>query len=151
MIEGEKLILDLNRLKVIVPSENERYYYHIESISNFIFHLKNIQNEKIRNSASKSLNDCLEFVISKTNSSEDLSIKYKEIFSKHIYQISLTFRDELGFIQKPYIPLNIIIFAIIFLIFYFTVGWIIALLLVSLIAITNFLFVTYKMKKRKYY
>ena len=146
----QKLKSNFKKLRNDIP-QNIQIYYHVESINNFILHLDEIRNDKTKIRICENLLSCIDFIHTRMRDNENLRDCYKEIFSKHIYYLGNIYRDELGFIKKPYYPLTVLIFIILFILIYFMAGLTQSLLFVSATAIIFIVYNYRKIIKKKYY
>lgn len=140
----------LSSLKARIPAE-EWKYFHLESMDNFIFHLKNIAGDRTRDMIAGDLFEYLTMVESELAANKTLSDSFKDLYAEKLYPISMFYEDELKFIHKPYYPLRVILFAGYFFLLYksFTLNIAIPVWFVSVIAYIIYLWS--KFKSRKWY
>jgi hypothetical protein len=114
MSDEQKLYLKLDVVKNTIP-QNEWKYYHISSIENFIFHLKNIKNERSKDRTANNIEKYIDAATQKLDDHSDLATKSKELFVL-VWKLSDLYRYELGFIKKPdYLIISIIVVILFFL------------------------------------
>ncbi|HKB43625.1 MAG TPA: hypothetical protein VKC90_04525 [Chitinophagaceae bacterium] len=114
MIEDKELYSRLNELKQRIP-EKEWIYYHLLGVENFIYHLKNISNERSRERTINAITNYLDLVYEKTKEDSRSIEKGKEL-APSIWKLSDIYRHEVGFIRKPdYLIISIIVICLFFL------------------------------------
>jgi hypothetical protein len=117
MIEETELYLKLEFLKTNIP-KNEWKYYRLLQIENFIYHLKNIKNERTREKAADDINDFLGFALEKSTELLSPIEKGKALFPV-FWRLCDLYTYELGFIRKPDIIITSVIFSFLFIFFRF--------------------------------
>ena len=150
MVAEKDLDTRLTQLKTSI-SDSEWFYFHLESIDNFIFHLPNIENERTRFRGAEKIRQYLEVIEQRSKFPFDPIETYKDLNRTYIWPISHFYTDELGFIQKPDYPLYII--------FAFIIGFVMQLILpvwlaISIVVVLFTLKIvsnSIKMRKRKFY
>ena len=99
MIDEQKLNFELEKIKELLK-KREYKYFHIESIENFIYHLKSIQNERTRERMAILIDEYISLASEKMYEPSTEHDKYKELFPS-IWKLYFTYKDEVGFIRKP--------------------------------------------------
>jgi hypothetical protein len=145
----EQLFKSLQVTKALVP---DKYWksYHLITIDNFISHVDDIKNERIKAKTCDEIIKYLETVNAIANSKEYNQVNGKELF-KHIYRISDAFKWDLGFVVRPSYPVIFLVivgwFLLLRISFGLTKGIVIAALTFALII----LYYTIKTKQKKTY
>lgn len=113
-ISKQLLQTKLDLIKSSVLPEN-RWYYHIEGVENFIYHLDNFPSERTKYRVSKDIFEYLCQVEEKLSENREPGPSMKEL-TPSFWKISQVYKLELGFSRKPFYP--------------FLLGWLIILFLV---------------------
>src|SRR5215210_2705669 len=101
-------------MKAMLP-KREWKYYHLQSIENFIYHLKSFETERTRERMANEIEKYLELVAEKMHEELEPHDKSKQLFPS-IWKLSDTYKYEVGFIQKPsYLVTFILLVALFFL------------------------------------
>jgi|GEM_PF-2443645 hypothetical protein len=150
MVEEKDLYEKLNGLKMSIP-ETHWFYFHIESIDNFIFHLPNIKNERTRARAAGQIRQYLDVIEQKSQDDFEPIETYKYLHRTYIWHISHFFTDELGFIQKPHYLLHALLAIVITALLQLALSLWLAVSIVVLLFTLKMLSDTIKIKKRRFY
>jgi len=149
MSTEERLNIALNGIKASIL-KNEWKYYHIQSVENFIYHLKNLNGERTRDRMAAEIEAYMKLVAEKNKEELSLHDKSKELFPA-IWKMSDTYKYEVGFIQKPsYITIGILIVGLIFVLLIFST-LLVSLATCTIILIIYLSYCYFKMKDRKFY
>lgn len=131
-------------------TKRQRLYYHIDAIANFIYHLNNLPSERTRARVANNIDDYLIMLQSKIPLEHDLTDLGKEL-SPYIWKIGGIYKNELGFIGKPYYPFKIAFWIILFFVFQYAYSTMVALGIVVAIVIGTLIYEQPKIKARKYF
>jgi hypothetical protein len=140
----------LQSLKSIIPKD-EWKYFHIESVENFIFHLDNIESDRTRKRIENEINFFLVLVEKELAGQKSLTAIYKDLYSKKLHSIATFYQDELRFIKKPYYPLTILGFIILFAVLFKFVNIFFAIIITILSIVFYLLRTSSKIRAKKYY
>lgn len=146
----ETLQSKLEVIKSIIPKD-EWKYFHIESVENFIFHLDSIKNDRTKKRIENEINSYLGLVEEELANKKSLTDIYKDLYSKKLYSIVTFYEDELKFIKRPYYPLAILFFIILFIVLFKIFNIYAAIIIVSLIILSYTVYASSKIKSKKYY
>jgi len=149
LISKETLQNKLNAIKEVI-TKRQWLYYHIVALQNFIYHLDNILSERTRARTAKSIYEYLSMLEERIKEDHDLTALAKGL-APYVWQISHVHRDELGFISRPYYPINIVIWAIIFFILNYSFSTVFALATVAIVATIRIVYQQIKVKAKKVY
>lgn len=94
-----QLSIKFEEIKHLI-NRNEWKYYHLQSVENFIYHLKSFSDDRTRDRMATEIDKFLELVSEKAKKNIDVYKTGKELFP-YIWKISDTYKYEIGFIQKP--------------------------------------------------
>ena len=148
MIRETQLMFKVNELKEIIPKNEWRYYY-LQSVENFIYHLKSFKNERTRNRMAVEIEKYLEIVFEKLNQALHPQDKAKQLLPL-IWKISITYQHELGFITVNYLWILLLLIPL-FIFLNTTYNWAISLgvciITFTIYAISRFI----KVKSKKFY
>ncbi|NTS39867.1 hypothetical protein HRG84_03040 [Flavisolibacter sp. BT320] len=149
MIGEAELMLNVQKLKEIIPEREWRYYY-LQSVENFIYHLKSFKNERTKERMASDIEKYVKIVYEKLNEASYPQDKARELLPL-VWKISNTYKDELGFTRRPtYLGIVLLLIPLFFLLktsYSFSTS----------LSICVFAFATYtvysyiKVKKRKVY
>lgn len=149
MLKGEQLSIELDKVKDAIPKK-EWKYYHFQSVENFIYHLKNLNGERMRERMAAEIEVYIKVVADKVNDESDIHDKSKELFPA-IWKMSDTYKYEVGFIQKPsYLITGILIVGLFFVLLSFN-SLLVSLGTCTLILVIYFCYCYFKMRDRKYF
>jgi hypothetical protein len=150
MHSKEDLLVKFKQVSELIPIEKRKYLF-FDGISNFIFHLESIENPRTRERVTEYIDACLDEMLSKAKISSNLKDISDSSFASHIFKISSIYKDEVGFISKPTMPLVILVSTIFFVLgAYFTsVLFSAGLTIISLII--YFAYTQPKIRARKYF
>ncbi len=147
IITKEALQIELDAVRLLIDKK-DLIYYHISAIQNFVYHLDNIQSEQRRARTASSIHDYLLILAQRLKEQHELRVVAKELYP-HVWQISQIYRDELGFVSKPYYPISVGIWLFFFAVLnYFISTWF-AILAVVTIAIASIVYKQIKVKALK--
>jgi hypothetical protein len=149
-METEKILLHkVNELKVMLP-KREWKYYHLGSIENFVFHLKNIKNDRTRVEIATQIDSFLSQVITKSRSDEKLLTKAMDL-GPLLWRIALPYKNDLGFIKKPDILISLFMAFFSFVILCFFTSAVNSIVVCGLFYSLYLIFGFYKIKRRLVY
>ena len=113
MTDEQHLYIELEKIKASLPKK-EWKYYHLLSVENFIYHLKNFKSERTRERMVIGIEKYIKSVSEKMHEASTVHNKSKELFPA-IWELSDTYKYEIGFIQRPsYLVTSILLFALFF-------------------------------------
>lgn len=98
MVE-QQLYQKLEEIKLPLK-RSEWKYYHLNSVENFIYHLKSFRDERTKDRMAIKIEKYLEIVSEKVKEKSDVHKDAKELLP-YIFKISDTYKYEIRFIQKP--------------------------------------------------
>lgn len=149
MNSEQSLQTKVNELKAVLP-EREWKYYHLGSIDNFIFHLKNLENDRTRAEVAAQLEVFLDLAKSIVSSEDKLLTKAMDL-GPLLWKIALPYKTDLGFIKKPDILVSSILAIILFFILCFFSSFENSIVVCSLFYSLYLMFGWYKTHKRLVY
>lgn len=147
MMDEHQLQMELDKIKSALQ-KNEWKYYHLQSVENFIYHLRSFKSQRIRESVAIEIENYLKLVSEKMLEESKVHKKGKDLFPS-IWRLSDTYKYEVGFIQKPsYLVTFILAIPLFFLLkFYFT--GLVSLAICASIFVIYVLYGYLKIKARK--
>lgn len=114
MIGEEDLMFKVKKLKETIPAREWRYYY-LQSVENFIYHLKSFKSERTRERMANEIEKYLAIVAEKMYQTSNVHYKAKQLFPL-IWKISNTYKDELSFTSRPtYLGILLLLIPLFFL------------------------------------
>ena len=146
----ETLQTKLELIKSIIPKDEWKYFY-IESVENFIFHLNSIKKDRAKERIENEINSYLILVEEQLATQKSLADIYKDLYSKKLYSIVTFYEDELKFIKKPYYPLTILFFIMLFIVLFKIFNIYAAIIIVTLLVVSYMIYTSSKIKAKKYY
>jgi type I restriction-modification system DNA methylase subunit len=146
----EKLQSRLSQIKSVIPEKNWKYF-HIESAENFIFHLKSIKSERTRERVERELVSFLDLIEEELKSEKELANIRKDIYINKLYNLSNLYKEELGFISKPFYPLTMLLLLGLFLFLAWVSNIYIAGGVSTLLLAVYLLHVKRKINEKRYY
>lgn len=149
MSKEEQLNIELNKLKAAIP-EKEWKYYHLQSVENFIYHLKSLDGERTRDRMAIEIEMYISQVADKVNEESSVYDKGKELFPA-IWKMSDTYENEVGFISKPSYVITGILIVALFLVLRLFNSFLMSLGTCFFILIIYISYCYYKMKDRKFF
>jgi hypothetical protein len=150
MITKAELLNKLNVIKESIRMGNLKFY-HLDSIENFITHLNSIDNERVREKISFELNDYLDVVLETSKNKSHSEEIYKKLYITYIYKIADTYKDEAGFIQKPYFPLMAALMIVLFVVFSLLLNLTTSILIITILFFVAFFYYNNKLRTKRYY
>ncbi|HYH16324.1 MAG TPA: hypothetical protein VD794_13940 [Flavisolibacter sp.] len=147
LIPKEALQDKLDAIQNIIPNK-QWWYFQLEGIQNFIYHLDNIPSERTKARTAKSIEDYLNLLGEKILQEQDRRALAKEL-TPYFWQISNVYRDELGFINKPVYPFLLIALTILYFILNHYSSSLFAFVTVSAIGLLRIVYTQIKIKARK--
>lgn len=147
MVDEHHLNVELERLKALLPKD-EWKYYHLQSVENFIYHLKTFKSERTRERMANEIESYINLVSEKMHEASAVHKKSKELFSS-IWKLSDTYKYEVGFIQRPSYLVCFILLAALFLLLKFSLNTLEALGICFLVFGTYAVYGYFKIKARR--
>jgi hypothetical protein len=149
MIGEDELKLEVEKLKEIIPQREWRYYY-LNSVENFIYHLKSFKDERTRARMVGEIKNYLEKIYEKVNQNIYPQDKAKQLMPE-LWRISNTYKDELGFTSRPtYFGMLILLIPLFFILksnYNFSIGLVICVFVFCTYVVYSYI----KVKSRKIY
>lgn len=141
------------KIQILFNSIEKKFwkYYFLESLDNFIYYLDEIKSSNVHERASTMINSCLSEIDYKFNNGEYITDVYKDLYSRHIYYLGEIYKTHLGFINKPYYPIYILILIFICVVIAAISNIFISLFTVALIILIFLVSTIPKIRQRKYY
>lgn len=143
----QELYRKLDEIKLPLD-RSEWKHYHLNSVENFIYHLKSFSSEKTRVRMVIEIEKYLELVSEKASVKSDVHKKGKELFHS-IWKIADTYKYEIGFIQRPSYLVVLILSAGLFFVLKISVSTTIALVICASLAVLYAVYGYLKTRSRK--
>lgn len=149
IISRETLQEKLDAIELSIAEEEKKYYY-LESIGNFIYHLHSFPSERTQARLANKINDYLLLLQEKRMEEHDLHEMAKQLLPD-VWKISNEYQDELGFVRKPSYFFRLVLGVILFFLLKSSFGSWIAIGCVAVLAIATTVHSETKIKARKYW
>lgn len=124
------------------------WYYHIEGVENFIYHLDNFSSERTKNRMSKDIFEYLCQMEEKLSQSREPGLSMKEL-TPSFWKISQVYKLELGFSRKPFYPFLLGWLIILFLILNHFYSFVFSLVFVLVLFLSRIMYAQIKIKAKK--